>query len=110
MIYGLGLGAVFGIVAASDWSSAKAACNGKPVSCTTNPNSPGFRDKGSASTMATISTVGFIAGGALAAGGLVVFLTAPRAAPGETPASARGITLVPAVGPGGTGMTLTGWF
>ena len=109
-VVGLGLGAVFGIVAASDWSSAKAACSGKPVSCTTSPNSPGFQSEGSASTMATISTVGFIAGGVLAAGGLVVFLTAPRVAAAETPASARGIKLVPTAGPSGTGMTLIGWF
>jgi hypothetical protein len=109
-VVGLGLGAVFGIVAASDWSSAKAACNGKPVSCTTSPNSPGFQDEGSASTMATISTVGFIAGGVLAAGGLVVFLTAPQRAASAASASAPGIGVVPSAGPDGTGMMLRGWF
>jgi hypothetical protein len=109
-VVGLAVGAVFGIVATSDWSSAKAACNGKPVSCTTSPSSPGFQDEGSAKTMATISTVGFIAGGVLAAGGVVVFLTAPRTASSEVPAATRGADLVPSLGPGGTGMMLRGWF
>jgi hypothetical protein len=109
-VVGLGLGAVFGGLAASDWSSAKAACNGKPVSCTTSSSSPGFQDEGSATTKATISTVGFIAGGALVAGGVVVFLTAPKGSSSEAPASARGVDVVPSAGPGGTGMTIRGRF
>jgi hypothetical protein len=107
-VVGLGLGAVFGGLAASDWSNAKAACNGRPVSCTTSSNSPGFEDEGSATTKATISTVGFIAGGALVAGGIVVFVTAPKKSSSETPASARGVEFLPSVGPGGTGMWIRG--
>ncbi len=107
---GLGLGAVFGGVAAAKWSSAKSACNGQPVSCTTDPNSVGFQDKDSATTMATLSTVSFIAGGVLAAGGLVVFLTAQTRPSSEPPASARRVEVVPTGGPSGAGMLLRGWF
>ncbi len=109
-VAGLGLGAVFGGLAASDWSNARAACNGKPASCTTSATSPGRQDEVSATNKATVSTVGFIAGGVLAAGGIVVFLTAPRGSSGETPASARRIDLAPSAGPGGTGLWIRGWF
>jgi hypothetical protein len=109
-VVGLGLGAVFGLVAASDWSSAKQDCNGQPVSCTTNSGSPGAEKEGSASTMATISTVGFIAGGVLAAGGVVVFLTAPKGSTSGPPAAAREVDLVPSIAPGAAGMWLRGRF
>ncbi len=109
-VLGLGLGAVSGGVASSDWSSAKETCNGRPVSCTTDPNSAGFQEERSASTMAAVSTVGFIAGGVLVAGGLVVFLTAPKNSSSPAPVSARGIEIVPTGGPSGTGMILRGWF
>ena len=109
-VAGLGLGAVFGGLAASDWSSAKAACYGKPVSCTTDANSPGHEGEASATNKATIATVGLIAGGVIAAGGVVVFLTAPKGSSGETPASARRIDVVPSAGPGGTGLSIRGWF
>lgn len=109
-VVGLGLGGVFGGLAASDWSKAKAACNGKPVSCTTDPNSTGFQGERSATTMATLSTVSFIAGGVLAAGGVVVFLTAPRTPSSEAHAAARGVELVPTGGPAGMGMLIRGRF
>jgi hypothetical protein len=109
-VVGLGLGAVFGGVAAAKWSSAKSACNGQPVSCTTDPNSVGFQDQDSATTMATLSTVSFIAGGVLAVGGVVVFLTAPTRSSAEAPASARRVEVVPTGGTSGAGMMLRGRF
>jgi hypothetical protein len=109
-VVGLGLGAVFGGVAASDWSSAKQACAGQPASCTTSASSPGYQEEGSATTMATLSTVSFVAGGALAAGGIIVFFTAPKRPSSEAHTSASGVELVPTGGPGGAGMTIRGWF
>jgi hypothetical protein len=109
-LVGLGFGAVFGGLAASDWSSAKAYCTGMPVSCTTRSSSMGVQDENSATTMATLSTVSFIAGGVLAAGGVIVFLTAPKRPSSEGSTTARRIELLPAGGPGSAGMTIRGSF
>jgi hypothetical protein len=58
--------------------------------------------------MGTISTVGFIAGGVLAAGGAVLFLTAPkREAGGAT--GATGMWITPTVG-GGASVGASGTF
>jgi hypothetical protein len=72
-IAGLGLGGIFGVIASSSWSTAKKEC---PTSagCSTQA----MNDRSSAVTGATVSTVGFIAGGVLLAGGLTLFFTAPK--------------------------------
>jgi hypothetical protein len=106
-VVGLGIGAVFGGLAASDWSSAKTYCQGKTAACT--KSGPGFQDERSAQSMATISTLGFIAGGALAAAGVVFFVTAPRRSPSEAAGSARRVELVPTAGPGEAGLLIRGW-
>jgi hypothetical protein len=106
-VVGLGLGAVFGGLTASEWSSAKEVCAGRPVSCT--KSGPGFEDENSAESSGTISTVSFIAGGVLAAVGIVFFVTAPMRSPSDAPVSARGVELVPMGGPGGTGLMIRGW-
>jgi hypothetical protein len=108
-LVGLGLGAVFGGLAASDWSQAKSYCDGKPLSCTTAPSSPGVRDKDAATTLASLSTVSFIAAGALVATGLVVFFTAPKSRPADRRAASL-LQLVPSVGPQGAGLLLRGQF
>jgi hypothetical protein len=103
-VVGLGLGAIFAGLAASQWSTAKSECAGQPKSCTTgNSATNGFQDEQSASSKATVATVGFIAGGALVAGGLAVYLTAPKATTGN-------LELAPSAGPRGTGMLLRGTF
>jgi hypothetical protein len=107
---GLALGGIFGGIAAADWSSAKTFCASRPVSCTTSASSPGFNDEGSAKTAAAVSTVGFIAGGVLVAGGVVVYLTAPKKSSSDAAGSARRVEVVPAGGPGVAGMTIRGWF
>jgi hypothetical protein len=107
-LVGLGLGAVTGAIAASDWSTAKNDCNGQSRGCTTTE--PASGKESSANTMATISTVGFIGGGALAAAGIIVFLTAPRAPSSEARPSARALQFVPAAGPGRAGIAVIGSF
>jgi len=97
-IVGLGVGAIFGTVASSSWSSAQKEC-GSPTSC---PNyAQGASDHDAATSAATMSTIGFIAGGALIAGGLTLFFTAPWAS-----STATTVGLVPGVG----GMTVRGSF
>jgi hypothetical protein len=72
-VVGLALGGVFGGLAASTWSTAKNECP-QFVYCSTKA----VNDQTTASTWATASTVGLIAGGVILAGGLIVFATAPR--------------------------------
>ncbi len=73
-IVGLGAGAIFGVQASSKWSDAKSKCSDYPYGCT-----PEAQDlQASAKSAGTISTVGFIAGGALLATGLVLYFTAPK--------------------------------
>ena len=76
-IAGVGLagvifGAVFGSLASSAWSSSQAECRTR-TDCS-NP-AKAIADHDDAVTFATISTIGFAAGGvAIAAGGLMFFL------------------------------------
>jgi hypothetical protein len=71
-VVGIGVGSVFGAMAFSKWSDAKAQCG---VSCA--PSSPANDAKRTGETDGDISTAAFVAGGVLAAGGLVLFLVAP---------------------------------
>jgi hypothetical protein len=67
-------GGGFGLAASSRWSTAKGQC------ATHEQCSPeAIHNRNVAAEYATISNVGFIAGGVLAALGVTLFLTAPRA-------------------------------
>jgi hypothetical protein len=72
-VIGIGIGSVLGLVAKSTYDSAVKSCD-KQFSC----NGDGYSGGQDAHTQATISTVAFIAGGALLAGGVIVYLTAPK--------------------------------
>jgi hypothetical protein len=73
-IVGIGLGTFFGLQASSKWSDAKAKCSDYPFNCGTE----GTDLRSSAHSAGTVSTVAFIAGGALLATGVVLYLTAPK--------------------------------
>jgi hypothetical protein len=73
-VVGIGLGGFFGLRASSKWSDAKGKCHDFPYDCGTD----GTDLQSSAKSAATVSTVAFIAGGALLGTGLVLFLTAPK--------------------------------
>lgn len=73
-VVGIGLGAFFGLQASSKWSDAKDKCGDYPYDCTQE----GRDLQASARSSATISTVGFVAGGALLAAGAVLYFTAPK--------------------------------
>ena len=103
-VVGLGVGAVFGLLASSAWSNAKSACGGDISHCTNV--SAANSDKSTTNTDGTISTVGFIAGGVLAAGGAVLFFTGHRAEAEPT----ASVAIAPAFGPGQGGIVVRGAF
>jgi hypothetical protein len=72
-IAGLAVGGIFGGMASSAWNKASGEC---PMH--TGCSAPAISDRNNAATFATVSTVGFIAGGVLVAGGLTIYLTAPK--------------------------------
>ena len=76
-IAGLAAGGVFGALASSSWKTAQRECPDH-AGCSTQA----MNDRSHAVTDATVSTVGFIAGGVLLAGGLAIYFTAPR---GDSP-------------------------
>jgi hypothetical protein len=97
-VVGLGVGAVTGILAIGKHSTLSTECTGGSSGTACSPSSQSDLD--SYHSLGMISTIGFIAGGVLAAGGLVVFLTAPHA---SSAGPATGIRLTPFVGPGSVG-------
>ena len=72
-VVGIGLGTFFGLRAFGKWADAKDACSQYPYGC--GETGKDLRD--SASSAGTTSTIAFIAGGALLATGVVLYLTAP---------------------------------
>jgi hypothetical protein len=71
-IVGVAVGAVFGLQAGSKWDDAKSKCEDYPYDC--GPDGVELADD--AKSSATISTIGFIAGGVLLAGGAALYFTA----------------------------------
>jgi hypothetical protein len=72
-VVGVGLGTVFGLQASGNWSDAKEECQAYPYDC----SQKGLDLRSDAKSQATLSTVGFIAGGALLGLGAVLYFTAP---------------------------------
>jgi hypothetical protein len=98
---GIVVGSVFGVSAKSKLADSKPYCRTADL-CTAE----GLDLVSEARTSATLSTIGFVAGGAALVGGLVVFLTAPSGAP-RPAAAAR---FVPLLGPQVVGGTFQGSF
>jgi len=74
---GVILGAVFGGLASSSWSRSQNEC-ASPTSCTNHAQA--LSDHDDAVTFATVSTIGFIAGGVAIAAGATIFFLAPTVA------------------------------
>lgn len=98
---GVGAGAGLGVAAQSRWSSVSAQCD--PAGhCT----SRAAVDAGNeARSLAHGSTAAFAVGGAAVVGAVVLWLTAPKAAPAKTGASLSGFAT-----PEGAGLVLQGRF
>jgi hypothetical protein len=95
-VAGLVVGSIFGLVSKSTYDSAlRNDCGGTPNGC----NTKGASEGQTAHTQATVSTVGFIAGGVLLAGGAVLYFTAP---------SGDSVAVAPAIGSDGAGVALQG--
>ncbi len=71
---GLVVGGIFGGLASSAWSSAKAQCQTYPSGC----SAAAIAEDKTAWTFANIATAGAIAGGVLLAGGVTIYLAAPK--------------------------------
>jgi hypothetical protein len=103
-VVGLITGTVAGVTASNDWSRAQSECSS--ADC---PNhDAAVSDHNATLTAATVSTVGFIAGGVLAAGGLALFLTAPSES--HAAKKATSLRIAPSAGPKGGGLVLGGVF
>jgi hypothetical protein len=83
-LVGIGIGTIFGLKASSDWSDAQKSCTDKKCDAT------GYSKWQDSRSAATIGTVGFVAGGVLAAAAVLLFVTAPseKSAPAPAPAPA----------------------
>ncbi|WP_394846803.1 hypothetical protein LZC95_04980 [Pendulispora brunnea] len=93
---GLGVGVVSAMVAKSKHNDA----TDKGCSGSTCPNDAAASTERDAATMANVSTVGFIAGGVLVAGGVALFLFAPK---GASSPKKTGVVVTPSVDPRGAG-------
>jgi hypothetical protein len=105
-VAGIAVGSVFGVMTLSQKSQQQSDC-GSSASCTSSGHAQAVNDHSTGMTDSTISTIGFIAGGALLVGGALLFFTAGH--PSDSP-SAAGMLVLPGVGPGGGGMLLRGMF
>ena len=85
-IVGIGAGAVLGLLAMGDASDAKPSCNADQSVC----NDAGVAAYDSARSKALFSTIGFVAGSVLTAGGIALFVMAPRSTDAGT-ASRHGL-------------------
>jgi len=95
-LVGVGLGTAFGLIASSNLSDSNAD-NHCDAQNTCDPVGLGLRSD--AQSAATISTVGFIAGAVMIAGGITMFVLAPKKSPAQT-------ALTPALGGGFYGAAL----
>jgi hypothetical protein len=100
---GIAVGAIFGLRTSSIWNDAKTHCTGLECDRT------GVTLATDAKNAGTVSTISFVAGGVLLAGGAVLFFTAPS---GSAKPSSSGKQSEPRIGVGvGLGsMTLQGRF
>ncbi|MGH7295793.1 MAG: hypothetical protein ACRELB_12695, partial [Polyangiaceae bacterium] len=100
-VAGITVGSVFGVLAKQKLDQS----NGGSCDASTDQCHPaGFPQRKDAEHAATVSDVGFIAGGVLLAAGAVIFFTAPKGAP------VTGVVVAPAPVAGGGGAILRAEF
>ena len=103
-IVGLGVGGVTGLMAIGANNDAKKLCPGGGACA----DKTGVDDNDKAKTLGTVSTIGFIAGGVLLAGGVVLVLTAPSSPEKKTAFS--DVKVAPTFGPAYSGLSMGGSF
>jgi hypothetical protein len=110
-IVGIGVGVAAGMLASSAWSRVQSACgSGGAGNCSPSGTSRASvtSDHDTAETDGAISTVAFVAGGALVAAGLFLYLTGGPS-DGQASTTAR-IAIEPTLVPGHAGFALSGGF
>lgn len=102
---GLGAGTAFAVMAKGTYNDSLALCDKRsPNKCT----QPGVDLRDEARTRGDVATVAFIAGGAVAAGGLGLLLSA---LPSKQPAAGAGVSVTAGIDPrGGAAFGVTGRF
>ena len=101
-IAGLVTGGVFGALTLSQKSAQETAC---PSSCSASAHAQADSDHSAGMTDSVASTVAFIAGGALLATGVTLWLTRPVSS-----STSATLSLAPTVGPGGGTLVMFGRF
>ncbi len=97
-VVGLAVGSIFGLMSKATFDHAYEEC-GKSYTCPRNESgNSGYNDGQTAHSQATVSTVAFIVGPALLAGGAYLYFTAPKAE----------VAVAPTVGSGGATLSLRG--
>jgi hypothetical protein len=98
---GLAVGGVFGVVARSHNADAKALCGGDVDRCDPARTNEAQAKVDDARSAANVSTAAFIAGGAMVAAGVILYVTAPKA-------ERRAVSIAPLVDATTTGLVLSG--
>jgi hypothetical protein len=104
-VAGIAVGGVFGAMTLAEKSQQTTDCPN--ASCGSAGHALALTDHSTGMTDSTISTVGFIAGGALLVGGAILFFTGRHS---SERSATTGMLLVPSVAPGGGGLFLRGEF
>jgi hypothetical protein len=87
-VLGVGIGTMFGILAASKWSATRNDCAG-PDRCPSYTQA--VADHGATVSDGTIATIALLAGGALLASGAALFFTAPSTSGDGAPTVGLGL-------------------
>jgi len=103
-VVGVAIGAIMGGAALGATSDLESQCVADEASGTWGCDDEGLAQKDSIATQATVSTVGFVAGGALVATGVVMFLL------GGQDGGSEAARLLPHIGPADVGLGLEGRF
>jgi hypothetical protein len=99
-VAGIAVGSVFGLLTFSAVSAQKAACPASGAACTDRASAAS--DHSSGATDGAVSTVAFIAGGALLVAGVALFFTVPKGTVGASTA------VLPMFARDGAGLSLVG--
>ncbi len=102
-VAGVVVGSVYGVLTGVEWNQQKSDC----ASASNCPHrQQALQDHQSLTSDSIVSTIAFVAGGVLIAGGVVLyFVGAP-----SSPHTEQSVLLAPAVGPGAAGLDLRGTF
>ena len=104
-IVGLGVGVVFGALAASASSQQQSDC-ASPTSC---PNhAQALSERSTFTTDIPVEVAGFVAGGVLLGAGVAMFVAGGKKP--DSQGTGTGFVILPAISPGGAGLVLQGEF